>query len=232
MGLYKRTKLAQVGSSHGGKMHKRTLGQVQETFALHIKQKSIYFKDQEHMLNVKQVDWDASYHFAQENSATGCQCTGQTHKLGKHVSKTQVLRHINASQHGSHLWYTRAWGEIKQSDKILKQPDVIAKSYKYSIQEQLQTNKIIGKSMARTGGCHGESAQNKVKMKSDSVCDYPHHVSRHEVLLQGIWLHKSNVFLSVSSESIFFGRTNKTCLQVAVKKWHVPICVWAEARNT
>lgn len=32
MGLYKRAKLAQVGSSHGGKMHKWTLGQVQEIF--------------------------------------------------------------------------------------------------------------------------------------------------------------------------------------------------------
>lgn len=60
------------------------------------------------MLNAKHIHSDASHHFPQENSATGCQSTGQTQKLGKHISETQILRHINASQHGSHLWYTGA----------------------------------------------------------------------------------------------------------------------------
>lgn len=80
--------------------------------------------------------------------------------------------------------------------------------------------------MARIGGCHEESAQNKVKMKFDSV-------SRFEDLLQGICLHKSNFLLSVSSESIFLWQNKQDLSPGGYKEVAcTDIFMEAEARNT
>ena len=115
MFLHKRAEVAQVGADHGGEMHKRTLWQ-KNLSRLVMQQTTRNLIEQLLSLNNKQMYWGVSYHFAQENSAAGCQRTDKTQELGKHISERQVMRHFNTGQHGPHLWYPRAWRQMKRPD--------------------------------------------------------------------------------------------------------------------